>query len=206
MTFRLLHLALAVTLAASAFAGQPNLEFGPDEVTILDLQPGTKVAWMSLTRTRVANHALIRIDRGIEVAKPSNKAAVARVDADKSRSIWVVAAIDEDVAGSANAPRYSSSPFPIAIRAAAGSSTIHVISPAVELMYVRPKRGAWFISATDGGLGDSDGVQDTTISISLTSLETVQGNPQPPVTAAPDDLILMIDPRSNRTTVSRVRQ
>lgn len=206
MKLRIVVLALLATVTNYAFGGNPNVEFGPDGITILNVQPGTKVAWMSLTRSRVASHTLVRIDRGIEVAKPSRKAAVARVGADKSRSIWVIAAVDEDLAGAAISPGYSSSPSSIDVVAAVGSGTFAVISPEVELMYVRPKSGAWFLSATDGGLGDLDRVQDTTITISLQSLEKVQGNPHPPEATAPGDLILMIDPRSNRTTVIKVSQ
>ncbi len=206
MKFRIVVLALLIMVAICVFAGQPNVEFGPDGVTILNVQPGTKVAWVSLTRTRVANHTELRVDRGIEVATPSKKAAIARAGADKSRSIWVMAAVDEDLAGSAVAPGYSKSPSPIGVVAVAGSGTFVVISPEVELLYVRPQGGAWFISAMDGGLGDQDRVQNTTITVSLESLEKVQGNPHPPNVTEAGDLILMIDPRSHRTSVVKVTQ
>jgi hypothetical protein len=193
-------------MAVSAFAGKPAVQFGPDGVSVLNVRPGTKIAWISLTRVREAHHTTLRIDRGIEVAQPSRKAAIARPGADRSRALWVVAAIEEDVAGNAIAPGYSISPSPIDITAPVSSATIRVVSSEVELLYVRPQGGAWFISATDGGIGDGDAVQDTVITISLESLVQTQGNPQPPSTTAAGDTILMIDPRSNRTTVVRVGQ
>jgi hypothetical protein len=199
-------LALLFTIPIHLSAGKPNVEFGPDGVTFLDVQPGTRVAWISLTRTRVASHTELRIDRGIEVARPSKSAVVTRAGADQSRSIWAVASVDEDLAGTAVAPGYSVSPSPIEVNAAAGAATIAVVSPEVELMYVRPKGGAWFISATDGGVGDTDLQQNTVITISLQSLERVQGNPHPPASTAVGDVILMINPRSNRTSVMKVTQ
>jgi len=206
MKIRIVVLALLSIVASYGFAGAPKVEFGPDGVAILNLKPGTKVAWMSLTRTNVSYHSTVRIDRGIEVAKQSKKADVTRAGADQSRSLWLVAAVDEDIAGTAIAPGYSASPSPIDVVAAPGSATIAVASPEVELMYVRPNGSAWFISATDGGLGDQDHAQDTVITISLQSLAKVQGNPHPPQTTAAGDTILMIDPRSNRMTVVKVAQ
>jgi hypothetical protein len=206
MKFQIAALALLITIPIHLSAGKPNVEFGPSGVTFLNVQPGTKVAWMSLTRTHVASHTELRIDRGIEVAKPSRSAVVTRAGADQARSIWAVASVDEDIAGTAVVPGYSASPSSISVVATAGSGTIAVVSPEVELMYVRPKGGAWFISATDGGLGDTDLQQNTVITISLQSMERVQGNPHPPAVTAAGDVILMIDPRSNRTTVMKVTQ
>lgn len=204
MKLHLAFIALLSAIAIDAYCAKPNLEFGPGGVTILDVQPGTKIAWMSLTRTRIANHASVRIDRGIDVATQSKKAVIARAGADQSRSLWVLAAVDEDLAGAATAPTYGGSPFPIDVTAPAGSATISVVSPEVELVYVRPKGGAWFISATDGGIGDVDHVQNTVVTIALDSLERLQGNPHPPDVTAPGDIILMIDPRTNRTSVVKV--
>lgn len=196
--------ALLITCATCIFAARPNVQFGPEGVTVFDVRPGTKVAWISLTRTRVAEHTSLRIDRGVEVATPSKKAVIARPDADKSRALWVVAAIDDDIAGVVTSPRYSGSQIPIAVTSAPGSDTISITSPEIELMYVRPNGGAWFIRASDGGLGDADGRQDTLISVPLQSLERVQGNPHPPDSLHAGDMILMLDPRGNRTAVIKV--
>jgi hypothetical protein len=206
MKFRDGVLLLLALTAISASGAAPNVAFGPDGLTVLDVTPGTKVAWMSLTRSTVANHTSIRVDRGVEAAMPSNGAAIARSGAEQAHAIWVIAAIDDDVAGTAISPGYSASPSPVPVIAAADASTISVVSPEVELLYVRPQGGAWFLSATNGGIGDQDHVQDTVIKISLQSLEPAEGSPNPPATTAAGDLILVIDPRSNRTAVVKVGQ
>lgn len=207
MKLRNLLLTVLSGLALHALAQQPDIRFGPGGVTMLNVEPGTQVAWMSLTRTRSENHSVVRIDRGIQVATSARKADVARPGADQSRSLWVMAAIDrDDLAGSAISPKYSISPDPVPIAAATGSATLVVASPEIELMYVRPRRGAWFISATDGARGDVDRTPDAAITIALESFEKVQGNPHPPETIAAGDLILVIDPRSNRTAIIRVAQ
>ena len=203
---QVLSFALLLAFVAPVYSATPNVEFSPDGVTVLNVRPGAKVEWISLTRTPVANHSRLRIDRGIAVANASRKANVIRAGADQSRSLWVVAGIDDEIAGSAIPAGYASSPIPIHAVAKVGSATITVTSPEVELMYVRPKRGAWFVSAADGGLNDLDGQHDASIVISMQNLERVEGNPHPPDASDAGDLLLMIDPRTNRIAVVKVVQ
>jgi hypothetical protein len=74
----------------------------------------------------------------------------------------------------------------------------------VEILYVRPKRGALAFSVADGGGRDQDGVQNGEIAMAMESLRPFKGNPHPPQTVEPGDLILVIDSRGLRTAMVEV--
>lgn len=205
MKLRIATLILPLAVATYVSAAVPSLSFGPAGVTMANLQPGTRVAWMSLTRTPAsAYHSRIELDRGIGIAEQTSLAAFPKAAADTTRSLWVVAAIEQDIAGAVASPAYKASPSAIAVTATNGANTISVVSPSVELMLVRPNVGAWYVGATDGAGNDQDDLQNTTIAISLQSLQALDEGDGPPATIANGDVILLIDPRRSRTAVVKV--
>ena len=168
------------------------------------MKPGTKIAWMALTRERVGNHGRLTISRGLEVATPAGNVAIGRPGVDRSRSVWVMAAIDEALTVSTIPPGYEISPFPIEAQAIAGAERITITSPSIELLYVRRHGSAWFFTASDGGPADADGEQNTRITVALESLKALHGNASPPKTVGQGDVLLMIDPVSNRSSTVEV--
>lgn len=108
----LLLLALtAIPAIAADLASNANASFGPMGMSLSEVEPGARVAWMTLTRERVANHSRLRIRRGLEVADQDGTVAIAQAGADESRSIWLAAAIDdtEGLALDSTSPGYSKS-------------------------------------------------------------------------------------------------
>lgn len=182
--------------------------FGPTGMSISNVEPGARVVWMTLTRERVANHSKLRIQRGLEVAAANGKVVFTRTGADASHTIWLAAAIDdeESLALDATSPGYSKSTFSISTSAVANATGITVESREAEIIYVRRQVGAWFLSAMDGGLGDQDGDLNTVIAIPLQSLQPFAGNPGPPTAVAAGDIILILDPYSNRTAMRMVSE
>lgn len=200
--------ALIATLALPAIGASPNAraQFDRNGVTVDGLKPGTKIVWMALTRTRAGSHSRLSVSRGVEVVTPAGNIAIGKPDADKSRSLWALAAPDEAVALTATPPGYVISARGIQATARPEAETIAVVSPAVELMLVRRQGQAWFITAVDGGGGDADKLQDTTIKVDLQSLQPLHGGAKPPRTLSEGDIVLMIDPRSNRVSTLEVKR
>jgi hypothetical protein len=204
----LLFVLLARPVAAAELPSNTSPSFGSTGMSLSDVQPGARVAWMTLTRERVAYHSKLRIQRGLEVADASGTVAIAQPGVDESRSLWLAAAID-DTAGlalDAASPGYAKSVSPIHTVAAVGATGITIESRQVEIIYVRRNVGAWFLSAMDGELGDQDDNRNAVITISMQSLEPFEGNPSPPASVAAGDIILILDPYNNRTSMLTVSQ
>jgi hypothetical protein len=206
MNRRIMAAALIATLALPAMGAGPNarVQFDRNGVTVDGMKPGTKIVWMALTRTRVGHHAELSVTRGMEIATPAGKISIGKKDADTSRSLFAFAAPDDALVTSSIPPGYVISGRPIAARAVAGAQAIVVESPALEIMLVRKQGQAWYLTAVDGGGGDADRLQDTTITVSLQSLQALKGHGQPPKSLSEGDVILMIDPRANRMSTLEV--
>lgn len=203
---RTVMVAALALCAVQLRADAPELTFGSSEVTFANVAAGTRVAWISVTRIPEDHHSLVTVERGVEVGQGRQKAKVSRADADTTRSLWLVAAIDEDVAGAAVSPAYVASATPIEVTAISGASTISVISPEVELLYVRPNVGAWCTSARDGARNDQDEERNAVIVVDLQSLTALGGDEELPETIEEGDTILILDPRASRTTVVQVSE
>lgn len=203
---RILAVALlaAATFQISGASSKDRVTFDSSGVRVEGLKPGTRIVWMALTRTRVGNHARLSMSRGSEIATPAGKVAIGRPGADKSRSLWALAAADDALALSSTPSGYVISRASIQARAEKGAESIAVDSPAIELMLVTRPGHAWFVTAADGGAGDADGVQNTTIQVDLGSLEALHGGGRPPSSLGEGDIILMIDPVANRIATVEV--
>jgi hypothetical protein len=205
----LLLLALtARPVAAGDLLSNGTPSFGPTGMSLSNVQPGARVAWMSLTRERVASHSRLQIQRGLAVADTHGRIGIPRPGVDSSHSIWLAAAIDDEegLAFDATSPGYSKSASSIGTGAVVDATGITVESREAEIIYVRRQVGAWFLSAMDGGLGDQDGDQNAVITISLQSLQPFAGNPGPPTVVAEGDVILILDPYSNRAAMQMVSE
>jgi hypothetical protein len=175
---------------------------------MFDVQPGARVAWMTLTREPVGNHYRLRIQRGLQTADSNGQVFVAQGGADEACTLWLAAAVDGQQLVTLNvaADSYSSSTETVPHAAVIGATAITIESRQAEVIYVRRQVGAWFLSAMNGGLGDQDGAQNTVITIPLSSLQPFPGNPSAPASVQHGDLILVLDPYLNRTSMSRVSQ
>jgi hypothetical protein len=205
----LLLLALTVMPAAAEdLVSNGNGSLSASGLSMFDVQPGARVAWMTLTREPVGNHYRLRIQRGVQTADGNGEVFITQDGADEARTLWLAAAVDGQqlVTLDAAAEGYDSSSEPVPSAAVIGATAITIESRQAEVIYVRRQVGAWFLSAMNGGLDDQDGAQDTVITIPLSSLQPFPGNPSAPTSVAHGDLVLVIDPYLNRTSMSRVSQ
>jgi hypothetical protein len=201
---RLAVLAVPVSVVtgvafAAANVRPPKVEFGPNGVTVGEVRPGTRVAWMAMLRDRRGYQTRVRIRRGFGPATPNSAFAIAQEAADTTRGMWVVADVDAGTSVHAASPVMTTSGRPIRVRAGAGAAVVEIDSFAVEVLYVRPRGGAWTYSVLDGGGRDADQRQNGTIVMPLEALAPLKGNPHAPAATAAGDLILIIDPRGVRS-------
>jgi len=183
---------------------KPELKFGRGGVAVTGVKPGTKIAWIAMIREPRAYHSEVVVLRGYGPARPDATFEIAREAADQDRGIWAVADVDAGTAISALTPEMKASKQPIVVHAEAGQSVVTFASAGVDLLYVRPKRGAWAFTVSDGGTRDGDGEVNGSIAMPLASLRPFKGNPHPPESVEAGDLLLVIDRRGLRTAVVEV--
>ncbi|HEY0157369.1 MAG TPA: hypothetical protein VGF28_08805 [Thermoanaerobaculia bacterium] len=206
----ILTFSLAVLCPFSASATEnankpPRVSFGPGGVTVGDLKPGTHVAWMAVIREPRNFHVATRILRGYGPATPNSDFAIAHEAADEASGIWTVVDVDSGSAVHTKPETMVMSRRPIRIEAISGETSVRIGSNAVEVLYVRPRRGAWTFSGADGGGLDADGEQNGAVVMRLQSLQRLKGNPEPPGAVEGGDLVLVIDPRRLRTATFEVQ-
>lgn len=196
----------AVIAAVSAFADPPTVTFTAGGVAIGGVKPGTKVVWLGMIRERVGSHTRVRFVRGLEPATPSGKIEIPEAGADRAHAIWVVADAGSGSSRKSAAPGFAQSTGGITIRATPGAASVAIESAYVELVYVRPHRGAWSFGTGDGSTIDADGQPNGVVVMPLSALKRFQGNPNPPEQVEEGDVILAIDSyriRSAQLVVTR---
>ena len=193
------------SLHAAGKGTPPSVAFGRSGVTVAGLKPGTRLAWLGMIREPRKHRSATRIVRGFAPATPGSSFSIDYENADTSRSLWVVADVDNGSAVQAKPAASIVSQHAIPIQAVAGKSAITVGSSAVEVLYVRPHGGAWTFSVADGGGRDGDRLQNGTIVVPLASLTALKGNPHPPSTVESGDLVLVLDPDLMRSAAVEVQ-
>jgi len=203
----ILAVALIGTSLAAAERGRRrdlDLTFGERGVTVRAERPGSRMAWLAMIVERRDYHDVVRIIRGFGPATPDSTFTIARDAAKESRAVWAVADVDGAMTIQRFSPGTRTSPHPISVDALAGDAQVTVRSAAIELLYVRPRAGAWTFHAADGGGRDADAMQNGSITVPLASLKPLEGSGQAPASVEPGDLILMIDPRLMRASTVEV--
>jgi hypothetical protein len=191
--------------ASAADISKPlQLEFGGGGVSVRGAIQGSRLAWMGMIRVPHTFHTEVRILHGFGEAVPENELVVSVEQADTSRGMWAFADVDHGAAAHANSPTMRTSGRAIEIHAVEGGDRVEIKSAAVEILYVRPRIGAWRFSVADGGGLDADLLPNGTIVMPLASMTALGGNPQVPASIQEGDLILVIDPRGLRSTSMEV--
>ena len=191
---------LTVLLAALPVLGDPpSLDFGPAGLTVRGLKGNAKIAWLGIVRERVGSHTRVRFERGTKRAT-NGVVTIAEPGADHSSSVWaVVDAADGGTAHSA-APRFAHAAQQIDIVAMTGTATIAMKSAMVELLYVRPGVGVWRFGTGDGSDRDGDLLPNGVVVMPLAALTSIDDDMAPPATVEKRDVLIVMDPTSNRVT------
>lgn len=202
------RIALLFSIAMLVYSARAaEVTFSEAGARVRGLKPGTKIAWLSLSRERVDSHALLTVDRGVAVVTPAGDIEIGAVRGEKRRSILTFASIEDNAAiGVASSSAYTASAHSIRLKAIPGSDRLIIDAPVAEIVYISRNTGVWAASVSDGAETDADRTQDATITLSLTELKRVFGSAKPVDRISAGDVILIIDPRNNRTATYEVTQ
>lgn len=201
--YRAVLMLLMIATSLVAAGAPPSVAFTAGDVTLHDVQPGTRVAWMAMLIDRDHYRDRVKVLRGIDVVTPGRSMKVAPADAKPDHGIWAFADVDGDLTVTAVAPEFVASTRSIDVTAAEGAPSLAMNGARAELLYVR-KGSAWKFSAADGGPMDSDNMANGRIAIALSAMENVQGNRPAPSTIERGDVILLIDFTTRRTATVTV--
>ncbi len=197
--FRTCPLALLgfLLLPLGARAVPPVLSFEPGAVVADGVTPKGRVVWFSIARvierrsaTIVPRIALVTEDDG------DGKVRFELPDGVPVRSIWFAVDLETGEAGVAAPEELGLQEGQLSSRAVSTAlGRFDLDRRFVYLVLVRPGVGAWMLRAGDGGASDEDGEPDGTLRAPLARLEGIGGDPlPPPLSLAPRDLLLVIDP------------
>lgn len=203
---RIIAAVLVVSLIAfTAGASSPQISFDLEGVLIQGVRPGSKVAWISIGRRHVDHFGELNIRRGISPAN-AGSLTVKQQNASSESTLWIVASVEDGAIVRAGAAGYEPSAVPLLIAGAPDQPAFTIVAPAVELILLRPKAGAWSFSAVDGGAGDADGRENGAIVVRTVSMTAFRGNDDPPATLMPGDVILAVDVQSMRVGTLEVKR
>ena len=76
------------------------------------------------------------------------------------------------------------------------------VTDFAEFLLVEPGKGAWALTAGDGGQSDADGKQDGTVTADLSDVVTITGNTKPSKFNTGDVLIVVDANTLNTATLS----
>ncbi|HYH10316.1 MAG TPA: hypothetical protein VEK11_24925 [Thermoanaerobaculia bacterium] len=204
---RTLAVFVSLLSATGLYAEGPRMEFGAGPPKIRGIAVGTRIAWIAMLRERIAGQSHMTILRGVEPVTPNGDLALDRADRDFSRSLWLIAELTGPAVVRDSAPQYAPTAASIFVRAVKDEETITVHATSVHIAWIRRTGEAvWNIAATDGSELDADTIQNGVITIPLSIASAFRGNARPPQFLAPGDLLLLIDPDENRTSVIEVAE
>lgn len=197
--FRPCPLALLgfLLLPLGAMALPPRISFEPDAVVADGITPKGRVVWFSIARVVEQRSAAI-VPR-IELVTEDDGDGKVRYDLPDGvpvRSIWFAVDLATGEAGVAAPEEFGLEEGQISARAVSASfGRFELDRGFVYLVLVRPGVGAWRLRAGDGGAYDEDGEPDGTLRAPFAGLEGIGDDPlPPPLSLAPRDLLLVIDP------------
>jgi hypothetical protein len=192
-------------MAIAASAAPPQIQFAAGGATLTDVPPGTRIAWMALILDRADYQEKIRVFRGVDIATPGRSVKIAAPDGRSTDAIWAFAAVEGDVALTASTPMLTASTRAIEAVAVKGAASLVIRVARTEVLYVR-RGSAWTFSGADGGSKDADNTSDGSITVALSALTSLHGNRPAPQAIEKDDLILLIDYTTRRSSAIRVSQ
>lgn len=188
---------LALPAAAPVAAAPPELAFEPAAVVVSGLPPAGEVIVYGITREHLVYFWRLVPTREVLLADATGTARLEVPDGVGPRSIW--AAVEPMTGELALASPEGFTPRELAFPAAglgqseAGAWRVLQIGfERVELLYVRPGVGAWWLFAADGATSDDDGAENSTLRVRFDRALPLWGAELPPAGLAPGDVVFAV--------------
>jgi hypothetical protein len=190
-------LAIAGPLAAA-----PRIKFTPTGVVAEGIRPGGDAIWFVHSVTEFSGWPrLSRIAR--VVTDEDRDGSVSLEGSVTPSSVWAV--VDYATGESAIAMPEGAPPVrELRERGngwAAGRAHLDFAVSDLDVLLVRPGRGAWVVRTQQGGSRDGDGRPDNNLRVRLSDMEKLHGSDKTPPVALPRDLVIAVHPTKLLTFV-----
>lgn len=202
--------AFAITAMVALPGAAMTLTVDAGGVTVRDVTAGARVILFGVGREPLGDRSAIR--RWTEVVADEDRDGSIRFSASvTSKSIWVAVDLDSGERVSATGPGYPrrevTAGFGVKRNNAGQLSKLENARGVAELLIVRPKRGAWRLSAMKNSLEDDARDNPGSMRLDVSSFHAVDG------VASEDlrhlkrgDVLAMIDPRRMQFYVVQVNE
>lgn len=182
-------------------AGGPQISFEEDRVVARAVTPGAEVVWFAVAWERGEWMEHLRRWQAVAVDEDADGIVEYRVEGGvPARSVWAVADLATggfSVASPPGFPVFKQAPFPSRSLEYSPAGRVLALGDerrALDLLAVRPKRGAWVMWVRDGGARDSDGAQDGRVRASFEDMRPLGKAHAGPGGLEHGDLLVGIDP------------
>lgn len=190
--------AVPVPLGKAASAA-PELAFETHALVASGLAPGAEVVFHGVGREHQAYFWRLVQTREPVMADATGTARLELPEEDRvpPRSLWTVVdpATGELAIGSPPGFTPEEIPFPargLGESEAGAWRTLRTDFQAMEILYVRPGSGAWYLVAVEGSASDDDLQEDSTLTVRLEDAEVLWGSEPAPRGLAPGDLVVAV--------------
>jgi hypothetical protein len=211
LSVRSVFLVFAVTFSIPAMAASPQLTVSNDTVTIEGVTPGSSVVLFSVAREPV--HYLAQVVSRREVLTDDDHDGKIEYKPSKGvafQSIWIAVDFQSGETAVAGKPGYI--PLPMTQRGAGRGNVLNLVGTNVldigrgdvEVLVVRPGKGAWAITVR-GGHGTEESPQPWRSRVGLGKLHPLRAEfKDPPPVLVPGDVVLMIDPQGMEYSLTTI--
>lgn len=195
---------------AGASLAQPAISFEEKAVVARGLPPGGQAVLFGIARE--PQGFFTRVVRRQDLL-PADASGQARLDLGRTvppNSIWFAVDLGSGSFRSASPQGSGAKEIAIpgdAVRVGSSGRAGRLFSTIgfVEILYVRPSRGAWSLTVGHGGESDDPDSPDHSIAAALDRMRPLGSSPPPPNDFAPGDVVLVVDPRQLVFFAAQVR-
>lgn len=206
-------LTLVAVLAARLVCAQPTqtavqISFADLAVHATGITRGGDAVVFAATIGRYSGMQKLGRHARVITDDDSDGAVTLSVDELPAASVWAVVDLQSGAYSVAAPPGFSLRTMDIPVHGwRGGLEHIDIRRDYLEVLVVRPGRGAWTLRAAEGGSNDDDGSVNAVLRTRLSRMQRIYGPDavaRPPV-ITPRDLLLIIDPHELDYFVAEAR-
>jgi hypothetical protein len=207
-------LCLSLVLFCAAFLSaqspgskSPEITFERNSVKVDGISSHGQVVWFSVAREVAEDDVADVVSRsGVRTDEDGDGKVVWELEGEVPlRSIWVAVDVATGRLAAASPTGYPLRQVGFRGRGLARgggrSDEVQDVRHSAEILVVRPGKGAWRSSVSDGRGDDEDGIADGRIAAALDHLHPVAGAAEPPARFEPQDVVVVIDPIKMELTI-----
>lgn len=191
--------AVTLSLSVSLAATDPviTVQIAANRVTATGVTPRGEVIFFG--RSVIYQSGMPRLDRHAVVLTDDDRDGVVTLTLEQNvpkYSTWAVVDFESGVSVIASPAGFTPPRVDLPdVVWRGGKSHIDLDRDYVDVLFVRPKHGAWMLGMWQGGRFDADTKNDAKLRAGLSGMKPLIGTKEAPPTATPRDVIVIIDPR-----------